>query len=248
MTDLGGYAKHYAAQYDDGSFETVMVAVRRRHVIYWLERYRARRVLEVGCGLEPLFGHYNAFDSWRTLEPVADFAGRAQDSAAGDERIRVVHGFVEDQAASLTGEEFDFVVVSGLLHEVPEPSRILQAVRSLCTGTTIVHLNVPNMQSFHRLLAVEMGLIDNVSEPSERDHRFGHRAQFDREQFDELLASAGFRVVESGTYFVKPFTHAQMDALLQTDAFPQSLIDGLDRMTKYMPAHGAELYSNARKS
>jgi hypothetical protein len=104
------------------------------------------------------------------------------------------------------------------------------------------------MQSFHRLLAVEMGLIDDVFEPSDRDHRFGHHAQFDQERFSALLESAGLYVVESGTYFVKPFTHDQMDALLCTEAFAPALIDGLDGMIRYMPGHGAELYANARRS
>lgn len=248
MADPRGYVKHYSGQYEVRSFETVLVAVRRRHVVHWLERYGARRVLEVGCGLEPLFDHYRAFDSWRTIEPVADFAGRAQDLATRDEHIQVVEGYVEDLAESLGGEDFDFIVVSGLLHEVPHPARTLRAVRSLCTDATIVHLNVPNMRSFHRLLAVEMGLIDHVFEPSERDHWFEHHGQFDREQFIELLESAGLRIVESGTYFVKPFTHDQMDALLRTEAFPPALVDGLDRMIKYMPDYGAELYANARRS
>ena len=246
MTDLELYARRYAAQYGERSFETLLVAVRRQHVLDWLARYGARRILEVGCGLEPLVSHYDDFDAWWIVEPIADFAERARQVGAGDHRIRVREGYVEEQAEALADEALDFVVVSALLHEVREPLRLLEAVRSLCAPTTVVHVNVPNMLSFHRLLALEMGLITDVFATSEMDRAFGHHGRFDHARLIELLAGAGFRVAESGTYFVKPFTHAQMDAILRTGAFPPSLIDGLDRMTKYMPDHGCELYANAR--
>ncbi len=248
MTELEAYAKRYAAQYGERSFETLLVAVRRRHVLQWLSHYGARRILEVGCGLEPLFSHYDDFDAWRTVEPIADFAGRARELAAGDERVKVTEGYVEEQTAVLADEDLDFIVVSSLLHEVGEPLRLLEAVRSLCEDTTIVHVNVPNMLSFHRLLALEMGLIADVFETSDMDRAFGHHGRFDHERLIELLARADFGIAESGTYFVKPFTHDQMDTILRTGAFPPSLLDGLDRMVKYMPNHGCELYANVRKA
>jgi SAM-dependent methyltransferase len=248
VTDPDAYAQRYAAQYAEQAFETTLVAVRRQHVLHWLERYGARRILEVGCGLEPLFTHRDEFDAWWTVEPIAEFAGRARELSAGDKRIKVREGYVEEQTELLADEDFDFIVVSSLLHEVREPLRLLDAVHSVCADTTVVHFNVPNMLSFHRLLALEMGLIADVFETSEMDRAFGHHGRFDHGRLIELLAAASFSVAESGTYFVKPFTHTQMDIVLKTGAFPPTLIDGLDRMVKYMPDHGCELYANARKA
>ena len=247
MTDAETYGERYAQQYAERSFETLLIAVRRRQVLHWLSGYGARRVLEVGCGLEPLFSHYGDFDAWRIVEPIADFAERARQLAGTDQRIKVWEGSLEEQVEALGGETLDFIVVSALLHEVREPLRLLEAVRSLCADTTTVHINVPNMLSFHRLLALEMGMIANVFETSEMDRAFGHYGRFDRERLNELLAAARFSVMECGTYFIKPFTHGQMDAILRSGAFPPSLVDGLERMTKYMPDHGCELYVNAQK-
>jgi SAM-dependent methyltransferase len=247
LTDLERYRERYAAQYDEQSFETILVGVRRRHVLSWLERHRARRVLEVGCGLEPLFAHCEEFNSWDVIEPIPDFADRARELAAGDRRVRVLNGRVEDQVAMLVGETFDFIIISSLLHELAEPTQLLDALRSLCAQETLAHFNVPNALSFHRLLAVEMGVIPDVFEPSKRDQAFGHRTCFDGEKLAHLLQDAGFRVVDSGSYFVKPFSHDQMDAVLATGVFPPSLIDGLDRITRHMPQHGCELYANVRK-
>lgn len=248
MSEPDAYGELYAAQYARGSFETRLIGVRRGHVLRWLEHYEAERVLEVGCGLEPLFVHYGAFHTWRTVEPVPEFAARARELAVGNARVAVDEGYLEDRADALSSEAFDFIVVSGLLHEVPDQSRLLAALRTLCGAETVVHFNVPNMRSFHRLLAVEMGLIGDMSETSDMDRAFGHYGRFDRDHLNDVLRGAGFRVLESGSYFVKPFTHDQMDALLATNVFPSSLIEGLDRMTKYMPEHGCELYANARRA
>lgn len=248
VKNLQGYAKRYGAQYEERSFETVLIGVRRRHVLKWLERYGARRVLEVGCGLEPLFGHYEQFDAWGIVEPIAEFASRARERAAGNAAIKIWEGYLEEQTEAIDSERFDFIIVSGLVHEVPDPLRLLSAVHSLCSEATVVHLNVPNALSFHRLLAREMRLIEDVFEPSEMDRAFGHYSRFDRDQFLELLRQAGFRVLEAGTYFIKPFTHDQMDAILRTGVFPPSLIEGLDRMTRYMPEHGCELFANVRQA
>ncbi len=248
LTSLEQYAKRYIAQFADKSFETRLVAVRHRHVLRWLEDHNARRVLEVGCGFEPLFSQRPEFDSWRIVEPITEFVRRARELAAGDNRVEVWEGYLEDHTPVLASEDFDFIVVSSVVHGVPDPARMLEAVRSLCGENTVAHFSVPNMLSFHRLLALEMGLIRDVFQPSARDRDFGHHAQFDRGRFIGLLESAGFRVVESGTYFVKPFSHDQMDAMLSTGAFPPSLIDGLDRMIRYMPEHGCELYANARRA
>jgi hypothetical protein len=248
MTELRGYGDRYASEYDRRSFETVLVEIRRRHVLKWMERYQAQEILEVGCGLEPLFSHYGDFTLWRTVEPVSDFATRARDLARGDERIEVLDGGLEERVEALADERFDFITVSGVVHELQNPLGLLGAVRSLCADTTTVHFNVPNMLSFHRLLGVEMGLIEDVTEASELDREFGRPGRFDSGSFGRLLTDAGFNVIESGTYFVKPFTNEQMDVLLGTGAFPRSLVDGLDRITEYMPEHGCELYANARKA
>ncbi len=247
MTDLKAYATRYATQYAKESFETILVAVRRRQVVHFLEQYRPRRVLEVGCGLEPLFPHYDEFDAWSVIEPVAEFVRRARELAADDGRVEVLEGYVEDQNTPLAGDEHDFIIVSSLVHEVPDPLRLLESIRSLCSDATIVHLNVPNVLSFHRLLALEMGLIDNVFEQSAMERAFGRHTRFDHEQLATMVTSAGFCIAESGTYFVKPFSHRQMDVILASGAFPPSLVDGLERMTKYMPEHGCELYANVRR-
>jgi SAM-dependent methyltransferase len=240
------YTARYIDQYAAGGFETILVAVRREQVLDFLRRYGARRVLEIGCGLEPLFPFWNDFTEMTIVEPSPELAARAGERAAGDPRIDIRQAFLEEIASGLAEKRPDAIVVSSLLHEVPDPSGLLAAVRELCSRETKVHFNVPNVRSFHRLLALEMGLIGDLFEQSETEKRFHRHTRFDRARFEDMLRGAGFEVLESGTYFIKPFTHAQLDVLLASGAADARIVEGLKGMTRYLPEMGCELFANVR--
>jgi len=242
MIDVQDYSHKYLGQYADASFETTLVRVRRKIVLEALSRYSHRSVLEVGCGLEPLFQYVDG-TPFTIVEPSPEFVRSARAKADGRD-ITVIEGFLETVAPSLGGSRFDFVVVSSLLHEVSNPDALLAAVRSLCHAETTVHINVPNVRSFHRLLALEMGLIEDLFDQSETERRFQRHTRFDRESLTKMLADSGFRILESATYFVKPFTHEQMDVLMRSGAFSPDVINGLERMIRYLPDMGCEIYAN----
>jgi len=66
---------------------------------------------------------------------------------------------------------------------------------------------------------------------------------FDINKFIELLTSSGFQVLESGTYFIKPFSHKQMSELIESKIIDVKVLDGLYKMTGYMPDLGSEIYA-----
>jgi Methyltransferase domain len=239
------YAESYAAQYNSQSFELLLVAARRRRVLSSLAGHPHDRVVEVGCGLEPLFPYVDRFSSYTVVEPEPTFAEAAAQVADGLPSVSVVTARLEDVARELIATRPDFVILSSLLHEVSEPRVLLQAIRTICTPETVVHVNVPNVMSFHRLLAVKMGLIADPFQQSEMERRFGRHERFDLAALLALARDMSFEVIESGSYFVKPFTNYQMDLLLDT-VDRESLLDGLDRMIEYMPDLGSELYADIR--
>lgn len=240
--DMADYSAQYLAQYAAGDFETVLVAVRRAEVLASLARYPHRHVLEVGCGLEPLFTHADDWGAFTVVEPSAEFVERARALAAGRGGVRVVQGFFEEVQPRLVGPPPDFVVVSSLLHEVSDPGALLAALRAASGPGTVVHLNVPNMRSFHRLLALEMGVIDDLFEPSALERRFQRRTRYDAAALRGAVEAAGFRVLREGSYFVKPFTHAQMTALRDAGVLDARMLRGLGRMVRHLPGMGCEIY------
>lgn len=245
--DMEGYSDLYEAHYAGGfSLERVLIDTRRRLILASMAAHACRSVLEIGCGLEPLFMFASDFEGFTVVEPSARFAENARRLAANDPRVTIVEGFVEDVAGQLVDRAFDFIVASSLLHEVPDPDRLLRSIRALSGPETVVHLNVPNVRSFHRLLALEMGLIDSVFTQSKTEARFGRQTRFDLPSLASKVEAHGFEVRDSGTYFIKPFTHEQIEAAVDRGAIGREVVHGLERMAKHLPDMGAEMYVEAR--
>lgn len=236
----------YQQAYLTSEFEPVQARMRRQMLLALLARLAPRRVLEVGCGTDALFRHWRDFDRFVVVEPGALFAAKARRDADGDPRIEVVEDFAETAAPRLRHQAFDLVLVSGLLHEVPDPGALLHALRPLCDERTWVHVNVPNARSLHRLLALEMGLIGALHDISERQKALQQPRTFDLDSLRALCTGCGFDAVEAGSYFVKPFSHAQM-ARLQDDGFlDERLLQGLSGLERHLPGLGSEIFLNLR--
>lgn len=247
MFETSDYSEQYLDQYQNRSFETVLVHVRRKQVLAALQRYAHRHILEVGCGLEPIFSHYRDFERYTVIEPVQMFAQHARDLAVGRHGIRVLEGYFEELHSELSVEQdFDFIILSSLLHEVPDPGELLAGLRSICSTATVSHINVPNIYSFHRLLAFEMGLIEQISDKSPTEIRFHRHTRFEMSSLREMVMHHGFEVLASGTYFIKPFAHEQMQKLLDEGIVDRSVIEGLERMTKYLPDMGCEMFVDVK--
>lgn len=243
---IGDYTRNYAAQYENKGFETVLVAVRRRQVLESIARHSHRHVLEIGCGLEPLFDQDIGFDTFTVVEPSAEFVAHARSLASDRSAVDVRHGYFEELAPGLKGTPFDFLVASSLLHEVPDPRRLLRSIRSVCSTGTVIHLNVPNVRSFHRLLALEMGLIQSVFDQSEMERRFHRQTRFDIDSLRSMLSDEGFEVTMDGSYLLKPFTHAQMEAMIAAGLIDAGVLAGLERMVAHLPGMGCEIFVEAR--
>lgn len=245
------YQEHYAVQCGGGHgwFETALIASRRNQVLKSLARHPHVHVLEIGCGLDPLVEWIPDTHSCTTVEPCESFAECARRAGARHRDHRVIQGFLEDANLEL-GERgpFDYIVASSLLHEVPDPARFLDAVRSLCEPNSIVHFDVPNVRSLHRLLAVEMGIISDLFEESETEKRFERTTRFDAARFRGLLERAGFEVVQFGTYFIKPFSHSQMEKLIDGKIVSREIISGLEKLAAHLPDFGAEMFADVRRA
>src|SRR4051812_32690285 len=96
---LAEYSARYLEQYAEGGFETVLVRIRREQVLAFLRQYRPRRIIELGCGLEPLFSFYADFERMVVVEPSAEFVSSARQVAGADARIEILQGYAEELAS-----------------------------------------------------------------------------------------------------------------------------------------------------
>lgn len=236
----------YEAAYRASRFEETQAAYRKRMLLELLERVRPARVLEVGCGVDTLAAHWRGADRFVIVEPGEGFAATAREQTTGQAGVSVIEATMEAAAGRLAGESFDLVLLSGLLHEVSDVPSLLAATRAVCGPHTLVHANVPNARSLHRLLALEMGLIRDVTETSPLQAQLQQPRVFTAETLSEALQAAGFEVVDQGSYFIKPFTHGQMQQLVEQGFLTPEILDGLYGLARHLPGVGSEIFANAR--
>jgi len=243
LSSYDQYATSYSADYD---YESVMVHYRRQLVLERVRWHSAKRVLEVGCGLEPLFVHDQEATEYWVLEPSSQFFENAQAKASQHPSARVLKGNLEDNYSQLEGLDFDMVLLSGLLHEVSEPDRLLGAARRLCRSNTMLHVNVPSALSFHRRLGQAAGFLSNLEEISERAVQLQQKRSYSPAALRAAIEESGFRVCQEGGYFFKPFTHKQMSRWMGEEKSRDRIEQGLFELGKQFPDLASEIYCEAK--
>lgn len=245
--NIQAYENAYSSDYD---FELVQVRYRREAVLRSLHARRPRHVIEIGCGLEPLFPHYLAsgggeIDRWIVAEPADAFVRAANAVATELPAMAVVQGFFEEVAAHIveTYGRADTVICSGLLHEVPDQISLLRAIRASMGENALLHVNVPSANSLHRRLAKAMGIIGSLNDPSARNVRMQQHRVYDLPTLRDDLLAAGLRPVGSGGIFLKPFTHAQMERVVQ--ALDADILPGLALLGREFPELASEVFVEA---
>jgi SAM-dependent methyltransferase len=236
----------YQRTYGSLPFEVTQARYRKRKILESVAKFRSRSILEIGCGLDALFNHYRDYDRYTVVEPGDQFVRGAREQARSRHEVTIIHGTLEGEFEILSTVSYDFIVLSSILHEVSDSKKLLDLTARLCGPGTIVHVNVPNARSFHRLLAFEMGIIGSIYEKSEIQRQMQQSHTFDIDSLTELVCQSGFAIVEQGTFFIKPFTHEQMTSLQAAGVVTDSMLDGLYKLSLYFPDNGSEIFMNLK--
>lgn len=245
MRDL----KKYTDQYMKSNFEDYQVEYRKKEVLKHFRENDSRRILEIGCGMNPFFLSLeeDEYDAVSIVEPSEMFYRNALNEAQGNEKIVCVNSLFEDFVEGWENKsEFDFIICSSLIHELENPLNFLNTIYKCCTKKTIVHINVPNANSFHRVLGKLSGKIKDVHEMTERNIRFQQNQVFDMGGLLSIVESSGFEVIKKGSYFIKPFTHAQMYQIINQEIIDENILDALYEMGRYLPELGSEIYVDCK--
>jgi len=242
--------RYEQAYQDDYGYEAWLVRARRGATLAAMKG--ARRVVEIGCGTEPLFGEVgdqaDAIERWVTVEPAEAFRREAEALAEREPRLRVVGGFFEetlDAVRDALGGDADFVVIDGLLHELPDPMAMLRAAREVLAPGGALHVSVPNALSLHRRLARAMGLIADVHALSDRNVALEQARVYDPSSLRAALEDAGFAQIVLGGHTIKPFTNGQMEAVER--ALGPGVLEGLASLGEELPELAAEITADARR-
>lgn len=238
MRDINGYQDEYI----NNPFEEHLIIYRHRKAAEYLHKEKAKNILEVGCGLRPLYEYYHEFESLVIVEPSDVFCEKVDQNKP--ENVKIIQSELNESLINELKGQFDFILISSLLHELEFPADLMRTAIAIANPKTKFHINVPNAKSFHRMLALKMGLINTLYDKSERQHRYQQNRTFDLDSLTHFLQNCGLIIESKGSIFIKPFTHQQMQMLLDSKVFDSSLLDGLDALVSDFPENGAEIFVN----
>lgn len=105
---------------------------------------------------------------------------------------------IENDNISCRCSKYDVVCLMGILEHVQDPVSLLKAAGS-CAST--IFITVPNAESFHRYLGVELGIIDDIHQLDVQDIRIGHKRVYDYNMLykDILDSKVNFSIKDFGT-------------------------------------------------
>jgi 2-polyprenyl-3-methyl-5-hydroxy-6-metoxy-1,4-benzoquinol methylase len=197
----------------------------------------AARVLEMGCAdgemtrfLKDDVAELHVVDA---AEPYVAAA-----VALGDNVVGHVALFEEFDPR----DRFDVIVMAHVLEHVHDPVAVLERARGWLAPQGRIVAVVPNADSLHRRLGVEMGLLEHRAQLNEQDVAIGHRRVYDRAHLDRDLRAAGLQVVAQGGILLKLLSNVQM-ANLETDQ--PALVGACFELGRDLPELCSEIYAVA---
>lgn len=130
----------------------------------------------------------------------------AEESCNAAERLgfTVARSMFENYAPH---REFDCVIASFVLEHVADPVALLKRCREWAPKLIAV---VGNAESWHRRLAVQMGIQPRLDTLSARDYAVGHYVVFDADTIDATLCLSKWKPVAVKGLMFKPLPNAMM--------------------------------------
>lgn len=148
-----------------------------------------------------------------------------------------IHSLFEQMSVS---KKFDNLVADHVLEHVMSPKEVLNNFIKLMEPTSRLFIGVPNADSFHRLLGVEMGMLESKFDLNERDITLGHRRVYNQKELINELENSGLRVISTGGVMFKPLSFSQLEK-----QFKPKQLEAFYKLGEYFPQNCSEIYAIA---
>ena len=209
-------------------------------------RYRNIRPYLIGtrgCELGPAEGQMTRrlLDDFDSLT-IVDAAAELLEQVPSHPKLTKVHSLFEDYSPPAL---FDTIVMEHILEHVDSPVDLLRAAAdwlSLERPSRMI-VGVPNANSFHRLAAVKMGLLEAPNQLNSRDITLGHRRVYNLDELSGHVEQAGLKVVATGGVFMKPLSNKQIQ-----EHWSGEMIEAFYELGKDFPNNAAEIFAVAERS
>lgn len=137
---------------------------------------------------------------------------------------------------------YDNIILGHVLEHVKNPVEILKLVSSWLSEEGRIICAVPNANSLHRQAGVLMGMIKTENQLHAGDIKIGHRRVYDMHSLKIDFSDAGLKIIESGGYWLKPVSLAQVEANWNVE-----MINAFLRLGEKYPEIASNIYLVASK-
>lgn len=150
-------------------------------------------------------------------------------------------------------QRYDLVILSHVLEhvELDEASEIINAAYELTLPGGHLIIDVPNANSLHRRVGVDMGILPNIFSLNDEDIRLGHKRVWGSTEFkdfcsDNLLSNPQTdRLIFGGTQ-LKVQPNSELKEKLSTEE-GRKYLDSLFSIGRLFPSFAADIYCVVEK-
>lgn len=165
---------------------------------------------------------------------IVDGSKKMLDLIPNKNNLIKVHSLFEDFRPN---EQFDTIILEHILEHVEKPVELLTTVKEWLSAEGVMIIGVPNGHSLHRLIGVEMKLLDEPCQLNERDLSQGHRRVYTTKTLEEDIIASGLTILDHGGVYLKPLSNGQID-----EYWNDELIDAYYRIGNLFPKNTADIY------
>lgn len=200
-------AYHLSSKVQDKDFDAMF----HKMCLEWIQPMvlESKSVLQLGYGEGILAAALISQDaSMDIIEGSSILAEHAKEKLPNNV---VVHNQLFEEF--LPTKLYDCIVATNILEHVDDPIEILGLMYRWLSPDGVAIVTVPNAESLHRRLAVEMKIQNSIYTLSERDHIVGHQRVYDMSSLVDQAQRAGFKIRERRGFVLKVLANAQQNSM-----------------------------------
>lgn len=228
------------ATYDDSPFDRSM----RHWMLRSLDPFLTTgTALEFGC----LYGEFTQllaprFSRLVVVDAAQEFLNITRKRVGA--HVEFVHSLFETYE---TTERFDAIFLMHVLEHLIDPVAVLQKAGDLLTDSGRIYIVVPNGNAISRQIAVEMGLLNSVTDMAPADIRAKHRRIYVMDSLRRDARAAGLEIIGAGGVFLKVLANFQFDGLVGGPYISQDFMEACYRLGALYPQLCASIFLVATK-
>jgi ubiquinone/menaquinone biosynthesis C-methylase UbiE len=242
---LGNYFNDYL----DLPFEPFQEYFRKLHIVQVLSKSSHLSAVEIGCGRQSIFSVWQPGGSALIIEPIDSFLKFAADALEKQQihNVNFFKGTLDDYVKSNQESSYDVTFLSSILHEISDSDHFLSQAKKITKLGGKIIIVVPNKQSVHRILGVELGFQDSINSKTETEKMMQQvSGAFSFDELEKKILQAGLIVEKMESFFVKIFPHKTMQLLIDNLIISETDLRIFDRLSDYLPGLGSEILAVAK--